>query len=354
MPEIEYNFNIIKQRGDFTCWAAVAASVSQFYNPNSPFTECNLARLGAPTIPNCCPMIRRGPCDREFLLEDALKRTNNLSSVFGENLRFDEVFRHLGTKQIIAARIKFPQSRGSHFVIIHGCRIKDGQEMISICDPLWTDGEMRLDFFTRSYRQDGRWVETFITQSERPLALGLLKENLSSAVSKSLSKVKRKTIKAILAKKDTKSKRQIVKNDVYLIDSLNKKETSQLIAHRKTLFINKTIKTIEEFSPGQKDSHFIISDKAYFRKFQKVISFLNRNQYKTGKNYSLRILFISDFSEQVFWLHFDKNPDWDMIISFPLSQTQPPKMEKKDAFFVNLKEAFKHQQNRFLKNNYKK
>lgn len=141
------------------CWAAVAASVSKFYDPRGAFQQCELANflLGRH---DCCenPSI----CNHGMSLTDALKHTGNFrrSSLV---VTFAELYAEIFAGRPICVGIQYPDG-ARHYVVIFGCQ---DDERIWIADPAREGKVLAFHNFPTKYPKDGSlgaWNEIIFTK----------------------------------------------------------------------------------------------------------------------------------------------------------------------------------------------
>jgi hypothetical protein len=124
------------QQGDLLCWAAVAASVSTFFNPQSVWTQCAVASRVL-NVPGCCQSV--APCNQDSFLESAFQVTANLAAPPSFRLTFPQIKGEIDQQRPIGIRIAFGISVG-HFVVLSGYDDTDaGQETVMLSDPAGVD-----------------------------------------------------------------------------------------------------------------------------------------------------------------------------------------------------------------------
>src|SRR6185503_9179094 len=105
-------FDVQDQQGDFWCWAATSASISLFYNKNSSWTQCKIACTALKRV-DCCPAVRRGPCDKTFFLDEALIITKNFVEPLIEHpMTFNDIRKEIDENRLIGVRIRWQNGDG--------------------------------------------------------------------------------------------------------------------------------------------------------------------------------------------------------------------------------------------------
>jgi hypothetical protein len=144
------------------CWAAVAVSISLYYNPASGWTQCDLvnAELGQTT---CCVNGGSTACNRPWYLDRALIRTGNLASFSSGALTFGAVRTEIDNRTPPCARIGW-SGGGGHVVGIGAYLQLGASRWLTICDPWYGVSSQSLPIFQSSYQGSGSWTHTYRTQ----------------------------------------------------------------------------------------------------------------------------------------------------------------------------------------------
>jgi hypothetical protein len=159
------DFHIQPQVPNNWCWAATSSSVSCYYNPQSSWTQCEIANKQLHRT-DCCPAVKKGPCDKIGYLEKALTTTGNLAKQAGR-VMFSEIQNEIDGKRPLGCRIDWGTSSG-HFVVIYGYALTaDKTKYVDIGDPLHSDSQIhiKLSSFTNSYQGQGRWTDSYYTKA---------------------------------------------------------------------------------------------------------------------------------------------------------------------------------------------
>jgi hypothetical protein len=163
-PALIPNFTMQCQCHSNWCWAAVAASVSAYYDPGSDFTQCKLANIELHRN-DCCDV----PChtdDAEFnvlnTLASPLNRVGCLLEM-RQNQRATpaEVQQETEAARPLCVRVVW-RGGGGHFLAIVGY-VRESRRLV-IKDPFFQSTEIDYDQFCTQY-QNGRgvWTDTYYT-----------------------------------------------------------------------------------------------------------------------------------------------------------------------------------------------
>ncbi len=158
--EASVAFSIQQQLQDQWCWAAVAVSVSRFYDPNrSPWSQCSLAQEVL-QISGCCP--KNAACNKPAALDAALSSTQNLNAPVSGTIPVDQIVQELQAGRPVAAGVDFDGT--DHFVVISAASTSPAT--LQICDPEHgTIAPCGYDDFCNKYLGSWSWVSTYYTQT---------------------------------------------------------------------------------------------------------------------------------------------------------------------------------------------
>ena len=154
------NLEVEVQQGENLCWAAVAASISKYYNPASFWTQCAVAGKVL-NFPECCTSI--DPCNRDYYLETALQTTSNLASPATGQLTIEQIRNEIDQQRPIGIRIGFELV--GHFVVLIG--YDDSQGSVTLTDPTGADHTLYYASFTQpgGYPGGGWWTYSYLTKA---------------------------------------------------------------------------------------------------------------------------------------------------------------------------------------------
>jgi hypothetical protein len=159
------------------CWAAVSSCVSQFYDPNSSWTQCAVvdAELGQNT---CCTTGNTAACNQPWFLDRALTRVGCLQSMSGGALSFATVRSLMNADTPPCARQGWAGG-GGHFMAIVCCFQVGGllgatggvgsaggpaAQQLKISDPWYGDSIVDYATFVSGYQGTGTWTHSYLTQ----------------------------------------------------------------------------------------------------------------------------------------------------------------------------------------------
>lgn len=125
------------------CWAAVAAAIGNFYEPNRGWTECELATHFAKC--DCCTAPNVPACNQVQHIADAMTRyTHNLRGAARDQpdncwLTADEIRAEIGAGHPICMRLVWtalPPDSPAHDIVVRGI-FKDvnGVDYLNVSDP---------------------------------------------------------------------------------------------------------------------------------------------------------------------------------------------------------------------------
>jgi hypothetical protein len=156
------DFKVSPQEQDQWCWAAVSSSVANYYNPESGWTQCNVA--SAELAANCCSD-GTGACDRWWYLDRALQPTNSLKQYIASVLDTAKVTIELQGKYPVCIRVEWSNG-GGHFLTIKGLHQgSDGNNYAVLSDPIFGESSCPIDDLVAGFYQNsnGRWTHTYLT-----------------------------------------------------------------------------------------------------------------------------------------------------------------------------------------------
>jgi hypothetical protein len=146
------------------CWAAVAASVSDFYAQVSGTAKESQCAIASRCLTyQCCPPLPPGWNGNTFwALENALGAHLAQGPIDGP-LSFSDIVTEIDAKRPVCCRISFDGVDG-HFNAIVGYDDTDDEEVI-IRDPLYTNTNSRFPYatFVKNY-QGGSWDNSYRTK----------------------------------------------------------------------------------------------------------------------------------------------------------------------------------------------
>ena len=151
-------FTMQAQEQAMWCWAATATSLSHFYDPASPWKQCDVVnRILSSTT--CCQNGNSTGCNQPTFLKPVLDLTANFAGSAGGAASEETLLSELKAGRPVAVRMYSP-SRGGHFIVVCGC----GAGTVMVKDP-W-DGPtcVPYDAFRDQYMGTHSWHTTFFTK----------------------------------------------------------------------------------------------------------------------------------------------------------------------------------------------
>ena len=150
------------QEQDQWCWAAVLVSVSHFYDSGTPWTQCSLVNAEL-NRNDCCGDGGTPGCNRPWTLNRPLARTQNLNFMSGSPADIATLHGEIDGTRPVGCRIGWTAG-GGHFVVVHGYSEDETGSWVSVADPLYGPSTYTYDAFRTSYRNSGRWTNSYFTQ----------------------------------------------------------------------------------------------------------------------------------------------------------------------------------------------
>ena len=161
----EFDFDMQHQQQDEWCWAAVATSVSLFYDPASGWTQCEVAKkvLKRDT---CCD--DGETCNEPTQLDWALKATGNLrGKIIDGTTTYARLNDEIGNRRPLGCRIRWPDQAG-HFVVVRGYSDNQAggqtEHWLKVEDPWDGPTDITYDKFLTKYRDTGTWTHSYRTE----------------------------------------------------------------------------------------------------------------------------------------------------------------------------------------------
>lgn len=153
------------------CWAAVANSISHFYDAASTWTQCTIvnAELGQTT---CCTNGSSSSCNKPWYLDKALTRVGCFLSIASGTLTFTTIKTLINSGRPPCARQGW-SGGGGHFMAIVcyfegllGLIVGGGStaRRLRISDPWYGDSLIDYDVFVSGYQGSGTWTHSYRTQ----------------------------------------------------------------------------------------------------------------------------------------------------------------------------------------------
>jgi hypothetical protein len=150
------------------CWAAVAKSISHYYDAGSPWTQCTIvnAELGQT---GCCTGGGTAACNQPWYLDLALTRVGRLQSVTPGTMSFSMLQWLTMNNNPPCARQGWAGG-GGHFVAIACCyqfrslATNTTSNSVAVSDPWYGDSVVDYATFVSGYMGTGTWTHSYRTQ----------------------------------------------------------------------------------------------------------------------------------------------------------------------------------------------
>lgn len=160
----QLSFSMQRQAQVQWAWAAVAASIAQFYNPSQRFEQCQLASWAFGTA-TCCVQPGSAACNRPSGLDGALAHVGHLNTVTAGGLAMDAVKAQIDKNSPIALQIRWTSGNGRDSLVITGYDTANAAEpRITVQDPAYGASIVNFNGFPGNYRGGGTWDRTFTTR----------------------------------------------------------------------------------------------------------------------------------------------------------------------------------------------
>ena len=155
-----------RQTQDNWCWAAVSSSVSDYYDPSTPYTQCSLASTVFKA--NCCANAPAPQCDQPYQLDKALQITGNLNQSYTRNFVSDEIKSEIDDGHLIAAGIEWKNENVGHALTIFGYSYDPDSNSyyVYISDPAYGKQYIKLMTLCENYHAAGQWTDSYTTNAK--------------------------------------------------------------------------------------------------------------------------------------------------------------------------------------------
>jgi hypothetical protein len=155
-------YSIQHQCQTFWCWAAVTASVSDFYGPVGTWTQCKIAANQLSPL-DCCGVDKTGPCNKTWNLDQPLQAVGHYNYRDDSTILFTDVQTEIGGPRPVGVRIVWA-SQSAHFVTIIGWSTASGSDWVDVGDPFYGFVQTPYSTLVSGYQGNGTWTNTYITQ----------------------------------------------------------------------------------------------------------------------------------------------------------------------------------------------
>ncbi|WP_167350712.1 papain-like cysteine protease family protein [Methylobacterium variabile] len=190
----ELAFRVDHQTQTQWCWAAVASSISRFYDHASPWTQCRVADAQLAKAVCCDPQEAESQCNKQARLDEALKKTSNFVRWVVLNnqddwpgVSFEDIKSEIDSNRVIATRVGW-DGGGGHFQAIFGySESPSGEKFIRVTDPIYREVDVAFTEFASRYEAGGWWNVTYFTAPVSPAVAGGLEATDAAVAERSIS-----------------------------------------------------------------------------------------------------------------------------------------------------------------------
>jgi hypothetical protein len=161
------SFNMQDQQQINWCWAAVAASVGDFFAGQPTWDQCTIANQELMRS-DCCDGGADGPCNVYGFLASSLNRVHCLKSwAIDQRAAFAAVCDEIDSSRPVCLRVAW-RGGGAHFVAITGYSDRDPSlARVRIEDPVYRYHDIAWTDFLTAYAPagslQGDWTDTYYT-----------------------------------------------------------------------------------------------------------------------------------------------------------------------------------------------
>ena len=158
--DVVLRFTMQQQTQANWCWAATGTSVSHFYDPNSTWTQCQIAN-GQLGRTDCCGAGASGACNVYGSLQDAFQRVGHWASTQGGTVSWSGIESQILLGRPLGIRVAW-SGGGAHFICATGTE-DNSMVWVSDCGS-GTTSLVDYNTLVNSYRGSGSWTTSYFTQ----------------------------------------------------------------------------------------------------------------------------------------------------------------------------------------------
>jgi len=153
-------FTVESQEQTQWCWAAIAASVSKYYDSTGNWKQCELANheLGQQT---CCDDGATPQCNRPWRLDYALHTAGNLENWSEGATSVVGIRAEVDAERPLGIRIGW-QGGGGHFIVVAGYGA-GADPLLAIEDPWLGQRDVNYSTLLTTYDGTGSWTHSYFT-----------------------------------------------------------------------------------------------------------------------------------------------------------------------------------------------
>jgi hypothetical protein len=146
------------------CWAAVACSVTAYYDPKTTWTQCQIVNKQR-NLTTCCADGSSSECNQKGDCGQALADTGHLANYAGI-LSFDEIVREVEAGHPVGIRVMWGAGPVAHAIVVTGW---DTDQFVHIDDPepVNVGSEYLVPYTTLvegTFSGNGVWTNSWLTK----------------------------------------------------------------------------------------------------------------------------------------------------------------------------------------------
>lgn len=159
--DVVLRFPIQRQQQSQWCWAGVSASVSRYYVPATPWTQCRIADVQSGRN-DCCGSGAAGPCNNPSTLGTALTTVGHFDRQTSVQESLQTLENELVASRPLCIRVGWAGG-GGHFIVASGTE-DDG--FVWVSDPGGgTTTLVAYDTLRTAYSGSGTWTHSYFTRA---------------------------------------------------------------------------------------------------------------------------------------------------------------------------------------------
>lgn len=146
-----------KQSETNWCWAALGASVGNYFYGQDSYTQCDVANTCLAKN-NCCT--NPAGCNEYWFVDKALMAANSYDTKASGTATFATIQSRIDNDEPVGIRVKWTGT-GAHCMMITG--YDENGEKITIQDPWHGTSIAEYSSYPADYQQGGTWTHTYFT-----------------------------------------------------------------------------------------------------------------------------------------------------------------------------------------------
>ncbi len=158
------SFSMQTQSQTQWCWAAVSASVAQYFSASTTWAnQCDVANTTLGRT-DCCGTGAGGPCNIPYYLDTALTTVGHYSNVISGATNYDGAVAQIDQDRPLGVRIGW-SGGGGHFVVVCGYDHDPAipTEEVEVADPYYGSSTLDYNAFKTAYKSTGTWTHSYYT-----------------------------------------------------------------------------------------------------------------------------------------------------------------------------------------------